>query len=453
MSTIRLNLRTDKPDKKGLCTIEIIYQISGQRKYYRTDEKLLLENWDKKNYKAIYVDKKKAKKLFPKIDCESLLSSKEIDSINSTLIGLKQQIVDIETRFKLDKILYSPQMVMDSLRENQSPITKKDVSSKQLFAFIDKYIADHQATRKRGSLSVYKALKNHLQKFQEAIKKEITFESIDYSFFQAFQSFLIDKQKLNNTTVAKQLSTVKTFINYARLQGIAVNEKYRDFRIKKENLEVIALTSEEFDALFKMDLSDNKKLDQVRDVFCFACVTGLRYSDLKQLDWVHISHDEIKLTVTKTSELLTIPLNKYSQTILEKYRARQKPLPVISNQKMNEYLNGKDLRNSSGEVVKHFQGLCELAGINDIIEIVRFRGPNRETKKYPKYKLITVHTGRKTFATLSLEKGMSAEEVMTITGHRDYKSFKRYVNITETRKKVVMSKAWGAIQHNILKAI
>jgi hypothetical protein len=48
---------------------------------------------------------------------------------------------------------------------------------------------------------------------------------------------------------------------------------------------------------------------------------------------------------------------------------------------------------------------------------------------------------------------MSAEEVMTISGHEDYKSFKRYVNITEKRKKVVMLKAWGEPKKNILKVV
>jgi len=62
-----------------------------------------------------------------------------------------------------------------------------------------------------------------------------------------------------------------------------------------------------------------------------------------------------------------------------------------------------------------------------------------------------VHTGRKTFATLSLEKGMSAEEVMKIGGWKSYASFARYVNITEKRTKVVMSKAWGVIPK--LKAV
>jgi integrase len=118
-----------------------------------------------------------------------------------------------------------------------------------------------------------------------------------------------------------------------------------------------------------------------------------------------IKKDEIKLTVKKTKQLLTIPLNSYSKAILARYEGMLKPLPVISNRNMNYAV--KDL--------------CKLAGIDEQIEIVRFRGTKREAITYPKYELIGVHTGRKTFCSLSLEKGMSAEEVMSISGHSDYK--------------------------------
>jgi len=57
--------------------------------------------------------------------------------------------------------------------------------------------------------------------------------------------------------------------------------------------------------------------------------------------------------------------------------------------------------------------------------------------------LVSIQTGRKTFSTLSLEKGISAEEVMKITGHKNYASFKRYVKITEERSKKVMKQARG----------
>jgi integrase len=447
MGTIRFELHSTKSDKDGKAPVRLIYQIKGQRKYYNTGQKMLLESWDIKEQKAVYIDKRTGKKLYPKINYELLLADSEAKDINNDFFDLTKRIEAIEKRFEMDKVIYSAEMVIDKLKADKSPTTKKEAPSNILFDYIDKYIQDHKATREAGSLSVYKALKKHLQDYQQDTKRKVTFDKIDYSFFQSFQNYLLSITKtvdgkemplLNNTTIAKQLSTVKTFLSYAKKEGVTVSDKYKDFKIKKETLEVIALTNEEFETLYYLDLSTNKKLAQVRDVFCFACTTGLRYSDLDQLKREHIKADEIRLTIKKTKEPLSIPLTPYSKALLEKYKGMHRPLPIISNQKLNDYV----------------KELCEVAGITEPVEIVRFRGTKREAITYPKYELIGVHTGRKTFATLSLEKGMSAEEVMTITGHRDYHSFKRYVKVTEQRKKSVMLKAWGGELRDIkLKAI
>ena len=455
MGTIRLVLRTDKPNKENLFPIELIYQIKGERKSLRTKEKLLACSWNDKQQRAVYLNKGMAKDIMPAVPYNTFPSAKEIDAVNTRLSSLKNDISEIETRLHLNKIPYTTEMVINELKYSVNHVTKSQTPSNEVLNFIDTYIEDHKATREPGSLSVYKSLKTHLQNFQKDKKVKITFDSIGHKFFQDFQNYLITPHKvlipskvpgkepksktvaLNNTTVAKQLSTIKTFLNYAKIQGLTINPQYKDFKIKKENLEVIALTNDEFELLYNMDLSNSKKLTEVRDVFCFACATGLRFSDLQALKREHIKKDEIRLTVKKTKEMLSIPLTPYSQSILDRYDAVHKPLPVISNQKTNDYI----------------KELCKLAGINESIEIVRFRGAKRETTVYPKYELISVHTGRKTFCTLSLEKGMSAEEVMQISGHRDYKSFKRYVKITEQRTKVVMSKAWGVIKKTKLKAV
>lgn len=455
MGTVRYVLRTDKPDKNGLCPVRLLYQMSGKVKYYKTREKLRPQHWNTKLQQAIYLDAKQAKKLLPSIPFKLLPTSGEIDDINHYLTGLRVLVKNIEKKFELNNELYSIEMIVGALNENQIKTTKTEAPTNQLFDFIDTYIEDNKASREPGSLSVYKALKGHLLAYQTEKKKKVTFEMMDYSFFQDFQNFLItprnvyvpSKKKdtegkwklisLNNTTIAKQLSTIKTFLNYARLRGIKVDGNYSDFKIKKESLEVIALTNEEFETLLKLDLSGNKRLDQVRDVFCFSCSTGLRYSDLSQLKQEHIKRNEIRLTVTKTKKPLLIPLNRYSHDILSKYAGQHKPLPVISNQKTNEYI----------------KELCKLAGILEPVEIVRFRGAKKEAIVYPKSDLISIHTGRKTFCTLSLEKGMSAEEVMQISGHKDYQSFKRYVKITEARTKVVMRNAWGEVRKNNLKIV
>lgn len=448
MGTIRFELRPEKKDKDGRSPVRIIYQISGERRFASTSIRLLADYWDVKGQRAMAREKRDIKKLHPTLPTPLYLTSTEIQEINDELASVRIEFLNIERRFEMDQTVYSAAMVIDTYLQKKGVKTKKEGSSNIVFEFIDRYIADNKATREAGSLAVYRALRKHLEGFETRLKTRITFDSIDHAFFQSFQAYLLsltktDKESgetvpgLNNTTIAKQLSTLKTFLNYAKVHGVTVSEKYKTFKIKRESLEVIALTSEEFETLFSLDLVGNKRLEQTRDIFCFACSTGLRYSDLSQLRREHIKEDEIRLTVKKTKEWLTVPLNKYSKAILDKYAERLRPLPMISNQKLNDYV----------------KELCKLANIDESIEIVRFHGAKRVATIYPKYELIGVHTGRKTFATLSLEKGMSAEEVMTITGHKDYKSFKRYVKVTEQRKKVVMKLAWGGVNDSTLKAV
>ena len=384
---------------------------------------------------------------FPQIKYELFLTQSEAKEFNDKLIEVINQTKAVTDRYKIDKIVFNANMVIEKLKKDKAPTTKKSEPTNQLFDFIDQYIAENIASRVAGSLTVYKSMKNHLLAYQLHTKKKVTFDKVDFSFFQSFQNFLIGRTKivagnivpmLNNITIAKQLFTVKTFLNYAKMNGITISDQYKNFKIKKEETEVIALNNEEFESLFYLDLSGNKKLCQVRDVFCIACSTGLRYSDTKQLKREHIDNDEIRLKVIKTGIDLTIPLTHYSSSILAKYGAQLKPLPVISNQRMNEYV----------------KELCKLADINTPIEIVRFHGAKREAIIYKKYELIGCHTGRKTFVCLSLERGMSAEQVMSITGHKTYQSFKKYLHVTEKLKKVVMLKAWGGeIKESNLKAV
>lgn len=65
-----------------------------------------------------------------------------------------------------------------------------------------------------------------------------------------------------------------------------------------------------------------------------------------------------------------------------------------------------------------------MVNINEWIEIEKFSGSKKNLIKKQKFDLITTHTARRTFVTLSLEKGIRAEIVMDITGHKKYQTFK-----------------------------
>jgi integrase len=92
-------------------------------------------------------------------------------------------------------------------------------------------------------------------------------------------------------------------------------------------------------------------------------------------------------------------------------------------------------------------------GIDTPIEIIRKYGVKTVSEILPKHDLISIHVGRKTFTTLSLEKGIPMQEVMSLTNHATFKSFRRYVNVTDQRKQAAMAQAWGEVKENNLKAV
>jgi len=130
----------------------------------------------------------------------------------------------------------------------------------------------------------------------------------------------------------------------------------------------------------------------------------------------------------KTRDLIEIPLSSYAIGVLAKYKDWSTPLPVISNQKMNKYI----------------KELCEIAKINDPIKIVKYKGNKTEETTFKKYELIGTHTARRTFVSLSLQKGMRPEVVMAITGHTTYKMMQKYLKVADSTKRDEMDKTWGS---------
>jgi len=438
IGTIRFNLRTDKLLKSGVAPIELIYSLSQQRKYFNTGLKVMPDYWDALEQRILFINSKSIKKL--SIEKQFVLTEVEVNELNNKLNTLSYKIAEIEAKFKANKEPFNSEMVVNQLKVDNSALVKVEEAKGLVYSYIDRYIESHREIRELASLKIYGTLRNYLREYESNQKIKVAFENIDYQFFSKFQKYLLSLKKtdkegaishrLNNVTIAKLLKTLKTFIGYAKKEGVLINPNYKDFTISSEKLEVIALTQSELDAIINLELVKDGRLDRVRDIFLFSCATGLRYSDMQQLRREHIKDDTIELRVMKTKELHLIPLNALSARILAKYSDVINPLPMISSQKLNKYI----------------KELCELSGINEQIEISRFHGSKKIVSIMPKYELIHIHTGRKTFCTLSLEKGMSAEEVMEISGHSDYRSFKRYVKVTEQRKKAVMLKAWGSYE-------
>lgn len=103
---------------------------------------------------------------------------------------------------------------------------------------------------------------------------------------------------------------------------------------------------------------------------------------------------------------------------------KNKALPVISNQKFNEYL--KDLG--------------KLAEFNDPETIVYYKGNERVEETFKKWQLLSTHAGRKTFVSNALFFNIPAEVIMSWTGHKDHRVMENYYKIIAPQKRREMDK-------------
>ena len=298
---------------------------------------------------------------------------------------------------------------------------------KEFIEAINQFIEVKSADKGALTIKKYKTLSNLLQGFQEDKKYQLYFESINVNFYELFKAYLIKDKKQTNNTIGKYISTLKTFLHWATDREYNKNLTFKKFKVPNENSDIIYLTEEELFHLYNFDLAGKKVLESVRDTFCFGCFTGARFSDIFKLRREDIKDNIWHLRTVKTREKIQIPLNEFALEILAKYSNVENPLPVMSNQKTNLYL----------------KLLGKYLDINEDTTKTMYRGAEAVVLNKPKHDFISTHTARRTFVTLSLEKGMRAETVMAITGHKDYKTMKKYLKIISKVKEQEMNNVWS----------
>lgn len=273
-----------------------------------------------------------------------------------------------------------------------------------------------------------------IRKFRTIAKKMNEFKAIKETEDineQYIQKYIVYQQEkgYRNTTIQKELKYIYWFLRWANKNNLYSQKIFDTFRprLKTIDKEVIYLSWEELTHLYSFEF-DTDSLSQVRDVFCFCCFTSLRYSDVKKLKKIDIYDDKIHVVTKKTNDSLIIELNNYSRSILSKYQNIDFPsgsaLPVISNQRMNDYL----------------KIMAQKAGIDTPLRLVYFIGNERHEDTHPKYELITTHCGRRTFVVNALFLGISPEVVISWTGHKDYDAMKPYIKIVDELKQQSMDK-------------
>ena len=298
------------------------------------------------------------------------------------------------------------------------------------FSSFNEFITSSKTTKVPRTIKSYVTTFNFLKDYENFTNSKLTFESIDNTFFEKLQDYTFLERQNKNSYFAFIIKVLKTFMNWSLDKEYHSNLKFKKFKAREDETEVIYLTMDELMRLYNHNF-ESDRLNQVRDMYVFNSVTGLRISDYKAIKASDIKKDHLVVTIQKTRANNTkIPLNKFSIEILERYKDTiHEPLPIISDQKFNKYI----------------KECCKIVEIDTLITKTRFVGQKRIDITIPKYKLITSHTARKTFVTNSLVLGMKEMVVRNITGHKKEESFRRYVKIAEDFKREEMDNTWNKI--------
>ncbi|REG89382.1 site-specific integrase [Winogradskyella sediminis] len=386
-----------EPNAKTDTLIYLVYNYQYSRFKYSTSEKINPKFWNKNDQRV------KSSKSFP-----------EHPEFNARLDKIENGINNAFRKLLNDGIQPNNKKLKEALEKELSDHILKPKKTTFL-EFIENYIEESKLKKSEGTVKVYNTTHKYLKEYSK--KHNLDFENITLEFYSNYITHLSLNYNLASNTVGKHIKTIKSFMNEATDRGLNDNLDFRKRKFKtiREEADTVYLSIDELKQIEKLNLSASPRLDKVKDLFLIGCYTGLRFSDFTQIKPENITSNNslIEVRTKKTSQRISIPLHKTVRNILKKYNNN---LPkAYANQTMNGYLK---------EVIS-------LAGIKDLIETSITKGGKIERTVLPKYKLISTHTARRSFATNLYLAEIPTISIMKITGHKTEQSFLKYIRVTQ----------------------
>lgn len=306
--------------------------------------------------------------------------------------------------------------------------------------YFQEYIDRYRAIRAVSTTNKYVTAIRKLKQYESTRKVRLTFEHIDIKFYRDFERFIYGlKREDSNTPYSLNyfgalIKCIMVVYREARdtdglhnLNGTA----HREFKAVQRTADTIYLTVEELVRIHRLQITpelvlqhfpqaDQRPQNMARRIagynvaknkFLIGAFTGLRVSDFNRLSEVNIQDDRIRIRTKKTDAHTVIPVHWVIREILDAGFDIATPL---SEQKLNE----------------HIKEVCQLAEIDNPVEITHYAGGRRITAVSPKWQLVSNHTARRSGITNMVKAGIPIAAVMKISTHTTVKSFMAYLKIS-----------------------
>lgn len=347
--------------------------------------------------------------------------------INDTLNEYERKADEIFSRYEELGVTPTKDEIRTQLKA--AILNKRTESENNIFYYWDVFVKEQSSANgwSESTIKSFHSIKKRISDFNS----NLYYENITEDTLTQLVSFQVERG-YKNPTIKKTMSLMSWFLRWSERKGYYKGEALKTFRPRLKGVTdrthtVIYLEWDELMRMYEYKFAQRYKSD-VRDVFCFCCFTGLRYSDVAKLRAADCHGDYINIVTQKTADAIRIELNDYSKAILERYKYGHRPndiiLPVVSNQKMNKYL----------------KEIGQEIGIDSKVKYVYFVGGVRHEENKPKWELLTTHCARRTFVVTALTLGIAPTTIMEWTGHADIESMKPYMAIANELKVSEMEK-------------
>ncbi|WP_066223376.1 phage integrase SAM-like domain-containing protein [Formosa haliotis] len=406
MSTVTFSYRSDKP--KAFLEARLSFRIPGKNLsksgkempfsfYKRSRIEVTKEFWNELKKNTNFKDEEKInlrKEINDHIYDLQKHVLEELDKVNLSDVNKEWFKNTIETFYVKPKEIKIPEKVSE---------------------YIDFYLTTREHELTEAHKGRYNVVKNKLLRYNP----NLMIKHVNEDFNKLFVSWC-NQENYSQNTIHRDLKYVKTIVKHARMKGLEINPEFETINLKKEKAPKIFLSFKELEAI--QELADLPNyLNNARDWLLISCYTGQRISDFMRFNKSMLRFESgvplLEFTQIKTDKNMSIPVLPEVRAILDK-RSGEFPTP-ISDQKYNQYI--KDV--------------CKRAEINEMIKGRITKNISEDEHQtimrkvegsYPKYKLITSHIGRRSFATNYYGK-LPTTFLIGITGHSAEKMFLEYI--------------------------
>jgi integrase len=240
-------------------------------------------------------------------------------------------------------------------------------------------------------------------------KGNLRFVDINETFCNGFKEYLLTTKSNKSNKVTLSQNSALSYFNKLKA---TLKQAYKDGYLPSDLNAIIEpikhaetrrnfLTIEELNSLVKTECNN----PLLKRAALFSALTGLRFSDIKNLVWGELEYIEgngyfIKFTQQKTKGVEMMPISEQAFSLLGE--RREPAEKVFVGLTYSAYEN------------KHLYQWIGAAGIA---------------------KDITFHCFRHTFATLQLSKGTDIYTVSKMLGHRELKTTQIYAKIIDQTKR------------------